>query len=1181
MDTGASLSVIKENAGIEFLDNNTTITLQGITGDEMHTLGTTILFLDEYQHHFHVVDNTFPVPGDGIIGLDFLTKFNCELNYGTQPFLIIRNSNGTCKKFLIQNSHDPHLLVIPARCEVIRKICFNTLNDDILIKNEEIKAGVFTASTITNAKNAYVRIINTTENITEVKINTIKAENFNNYEILKITENNLKLNDRNEEKIIMDKLKKNFPKFIEKDLTKLCKKYISIFNSKINSPIKAEPAKIILKDKEPIYIKNYRSPHSLKQETDKIINNLLNQNIIEESTSEYNSPIMIIPKKGYSTDKKWRMVVDYRKVNEKIASNRYPLPRIDEILDNLGSARFMCSLDLVDSFFQCGLEEKSRDITSFSTDKGSFRFTRLPQGLKISPNFFQKTMNQCFAGLIPEKAFLYMDDCVCFASSEAKMLKVLEEIFQICLKFNIKLNPEKCKFFMHEMHYLGHKCTQNGVLPDDSKNEKVKNYPIPQNKDEVKRFVAFVNFYRKFVPNFASYAIHLTRLTRKNAIFEWTSQCQTSFEYLKNSLLKPQILKYPNYNKEFCMTTDASDLACGAVLSQEYNGVQMPVAFASRKFLPGEKNKSVIERELAAICWALNYFKPYLYGNHFLVKTDHRPLVYLFGMKNPTSKLTRMRMELEDFDFTIEYIKGKDNIVADALSRIDFKEIKNLSKENENIIAVMTRSRTKALESNKDINKVNEDYNLQDPKIYEVLNNLEVKNYPTIHFNMKKLKCIVTYKKKIIIEFDLNEFIKNESLKLTSVLMKLENETKKKKIDKLKLGLGDPILECVSARTLKEIGNQILKELKIALTSKILQVTQENEKLELIKKYHDSPLLGGHSGIRRTYNKLKSNYSWYNMFKQIKNYIAKCEKCQKNKRNSTTKEPLQLTYTPQTAFDIVYIDTIGKLPISIDGNEYAITIICALTKFFVAIPIREKKAETIAKAIVENFIFLYGPFKKVITDSGTEYLNTVLKEVYKLLNIEDVSSTPYHHETVGLVERSHRTFNEYVRSFINEAKSDWDKWLKAFAFCYNITPSSTHGYTPFELVFAKKPTTFEFLQQNKIDPIYNHDSYMVELKYKLQIAHQRARKLIDKNKIIIKQQHDKNLNPISIKVNDLVLISNEARHKLEPWFKGPYKVVEIKDLNCVLEDNNSKQFLIHKNRLKKFQKIFYFRFYKT
>jgi len=304
------------------------------------------------------------------------------------------------------------------------------------------------------------------------------------------------------------------------------------------------------------------------------------------------------------------------------------------------------------------------------------------------------------------------------------------------------------------------------------------------------------------------------------------------------------------------------------------------------------------------------------------------------------------------------------------------------------------------------------------------------------------------------------------------------------------------------------------------------------------------------------------------MTKDARQYIKNCELCKKNKPGPKFKEPMQMTNTPEFAFQRVQIDTIGPLPKSAMGHEYAITIICELTKFLVAAPLPDKSAKSVAKAIVDNLILLYGPIKEILTDLGTEYKNQVMAELCKLLKINHKTSTPYHHQTVGTVERNHRTFNEYLRSYINSDKTDWDEWLKYFVYCYNTTPSSVHGYSPFELVFGKTAPVFEFLTTNKVDPLYNFEAFEKELKFRLQIAQKKAAEFIKEAKFNSKNSYDKTTNSQIIQINDMVYIRDESRHKLDSIYVGPYKVLEVDNMgNCKLDLKN-KHSVIHKNRLK-------------
>lgn len=219
-------------------------------------------------------------------------------------------------------------------------------------------------------------------------------------------------------------------------------------------------------------------------------------------------------------------------------------------------------------------------------------------------------MTIALSGLPPECAFLYIDDIILMGCSITHHLKNLEYVFAKLRYYNLKLNPSKCVFFASDVTYLGHHISEKGIQPDKTKFSAIQNYPIPKNADEVRRFVAFCNYYRRFIQDFAEIAYPLNKLLRKNTLFVWTTECQLAFDTLKKQLLSPNILQFPNFEKHFTLITDASKIACGAVLTQKYDDIDLPIAFASKAFTKGEANKSTIEQELTAIHWAITYFRP-------------------------------------------------------------------------------------------------------------------------------------------------------------------------------------------------------------------------------------------------------------------------------------------------------------------------------------------------------------------------------------------------------------------------------------------------------------------------------------------------------------------------------------------------------------------------------------------
>lgn len=1177
VDSQADISILRISALSHdtYIDSSKTIRIRGVTDELIQSLGTIEddLLMNNFSisHEFHVVPDNFHIPADGIIGKDFLKLHKCTLDYDQMSLSF--SFNGTQIFIPIRESPTENVITLPARSEVFRTFRLAKYSERQFINNHEIAPGVFISNTIANSANPIIRVLNTTSQVVSIKNTLQKSENLSNFNIFTINQNQSN-NARIE--ALTQSFKRQSPKSIHDKLLPLLSEYSDIFalaSDKMTQNNFYEQ-KLRLSDVEPVYAKNYRLPKTQKNEINKQVQKLRENDLIEPSVSSYNSPLILVPKKSTDGIKKWRMCVDYRQLNKKLIADKFPLPRIDEILDGLGRAKYFSCLDLFSGFHQIKLDKNSREYTAFSTEAGTFQWKVLPFGLNVAPNSFCRMMSLAFAGLPPEQAFLYMDDLIVIGTSENNHLRNLENVFKICRQCNLKLNPEKCEFFRGEVTFLGHKCTQNGLLPDDTKTEVIEKYPRPTDKEAVKRFVAFCNYYRRFIKNFAEKANSLNKLTRKRSPFVWTDECEDSFQSLKAQLIRPPILQYPDFQKPFVVTVDASNFASGAVLSQEHDGRDLPICFISRSFQKGELNKPIIEKELLAIHFAITYLRPYLYGTKFRVRSDHRPLIYLYNMKNPASKLTRIRLDLEEYDFEIEYIKGKDNVTADALSRISIADLKKIYENNVTMLPVMTRSMHRKLlqqqqqqtrpsvatkshaESNKELT----------PKVIEN-DNIFLKKIPKIIVDTN-MKLKMKLGRRTIFDIDLSDVITNDRLDLGQVLTRLESAAGNRQITECKWPMNDEIFSRISISEFKNASNRLLSKMRIILYRSPRKITDDDEKSRIIKAYHDDPISGGHFGRNKLYSKLKELYHWSGMSKDIARYVSNCQKCLLNKVRSATREPMKLTPTPQAPFDVIIIDTIGPLQQSDAGNKYAVTMICDLTKYLISVPVRDKTAKSVARAICENFVLKYGPMKQIRTDMGTEYKNELLRELCKLLKIEHFTSTAYHHQSVGSIERSHRTFNEYIRAFVTDM-SNWDDYLHYFTFLYNTTGSEcfSNKFTPFELVFGKKANQFEFIGE-RVDPLYNEDDYAMEVKYRLQLSHVRAKRLLDKLKLRNKQYYDRNSRTVDFQIGDRVLLRREPYDKHCGVYSGPYLIHEMTDQNVtIVEPDGNKRQLVHKNRV--------------
>jgi len=420
-------------------------------------------------------------------------------------------------------------------------------------------------------------------------------------------------------------------------------------------------------DKGPIRLPPYRLPYAYRESVKMEIEDMLKHGIIEPSTSEWSAPIVVVQKK----DKSLRICVDYRRLNSLSEMDAYPMPRIDEVIDRLGAASFISTMDLNRGYWQVPLSPESKTKTAFATPFGLYQFNVMPFGLQGAPATFQRLMDKVVRGMEQFTA-AYLDDLIIYSESWEDHLNHISQVLQRLREAGLTVKAKKCQLGMRECIYLGHVVGNGTVKPEPGKIEAVQRFPVPQTKKQVRAFLGLAGYYRRFIPNFSSIAVPLTNLTKKSnsSKISWSQQCTLAFEKLKDALCSVPVLRSPNFELPFILQTDASDCGIGGVLSQcDENNEEHPVAYFSRKLLPREQRYSTVEKECLAIRLSVEAFKVYLLGKHFKIQTDHRALVWLDQLKDKNARLTRWSLALQPYNFTVIHRKGKDNDNADVLSR--------------------------------------------------------------------------------------------------------------------------------------------------------------------------------------------------------------------------------------------------------------------------------------------------------------------------------------------------------------------------------------------------------------------------------------------------------------------------------------------------------------------------------
>lgn len=423
---------------------------------------------------------------------------------------------------------------------------------------------------------------------------------------------------------------------------------------------------IQLTDKTPVRSAPYALAPPMMAVCRDLIQKMQDDEVIEESTSNYSSPCFAVPKPGG----KHRLVVDFRKLNQKVLFESIPIPDLKTAFSWFRNARYFIVMDLNQAYFQIGVAKESRPYTAFCTPWNLFQFKRVPFGLSVGGCVLSRLVDKILHDLKFKSLVHYLDDLVIYASTLEELFVYLEMVLKRLREAGITINPEKLQIAVMEILYLGHLISYQSVRIDPSRTQAIREFPRPQSVKAIARFIGMVGFHAKFIPNFSEWAAPLNALRKKNVKFEWGLEQDRAFEHLKEAISSPPILRIPDFDNEFILQTDASAKAVGGVLLQVEDGVRMPIAYFSHRLTEPEEKLSTYELECLGAILSMEHFRPFLEYKEFLLETDNMALSWLLSHPRQQGRIGRWVLRIASFRYRAQHIRGTQNITADCLSRM-------------------------------------------------------------------------------------------------------------------------------------------------------------------------------------------------------------------------------------------------------------------------------------------------------------------------------------------------------------------------------------------------------------------------------------------------------------------------------------------------------------------------------
>lgn len=906
--------------------------------------------------------------------------------------------------------------------------------------------------------------------------------------------------------------------------------------------------RIELEDVTPFRQRYRRIPPNMVEEVRDHLRQLAACGVIRRSHSPWSSCVVLARKRDGSL----RMCIDYRQLNRKTVNDAYAMPRIDEILDSLHGSKFFTVLDMKSGYHQVEVLEEHKQRTAFTVGPlGLWEFNRMPFGLVNAPATYQRLMEDCMGDYIGKLCFIYLDDLIIFSETFEEHMDRLAKVMQRLREHGLKLSPKKCFLLQSKVKYLGFVVSENGVEADPEKVSKIKEWKTPSSPDELRQFLGFSGYYRRFVKNFSVIAKPLNDLlpptnkkrsktkSRKLVPWNWGKEQQDAFDRLKDILTSPPVLGYPDFSLPFELHIDASSHGLGAVLYQTQEGHKRVISYASRGLNKSERNYPAHKMEFLALKWAVtDKFPDYLYGAKFTVFTDNNPLTYVLSTAKLDATGHRWVAALSAYDFDIKYIPGRNNTDADFMSRIP-EDSENRDSVEISLGSIKAVCAGLQNESRAEIATCTPVDDIDDLDTLELMS---LRDWRKVQGQDATLRPII-------------RAVKEERRPARQNLTP-DQATFMRSFDKLMLE--DGVLYRRSTKDGEIIRQLVLPSAYVCRALKLLHTDV------------------GHPGRDRTLSLIQDRFFWPGMTKDVEEWVQNCTRCIRRKTPTTQRAPL-VNITTTQPMELVCIDFLTLEPAK-GGFQHILVLTDHFTRYAQAFPTRNMTARTTAEVLFNNFFVHYGFPLRLHSDQGANFVGKVVHELCQISGIRKSQTTPYHAMGNGMCERFNRTLLNMLGTLEPDQKTDWKKHVAPLVHAYNSTRHENTGQTPFFLMFGRQPrlpVDLAFGIKSGVER-KSYSKYISDLREKLKCSYARAANESNLAGEKRKEIYDRKVRGSSVQEGDRVLVKklvHDGKHKLaDKWEDDIYIVVnqrnpDIPVFDVKPESKQGRTRTLHRNLL--------------